>query len=235
MRFQPSSSSLLASTSVRLAIAMVAVSVVVQLVPAAAEFLLLIPSHALRGWVWQLLSYPFIETNVLSLLIDGVVLVMIGLGVEQSWGSRRVLVLSVGTAAVAGVLTVLLSLLVPSLRNFPFFGAGVMVTALWIAYGLSFGRMQMNFWGIPLTGNGLAYVGVGFVVLNGVFAGWRTVLPEAFGAALIFGYFRLGSPRTAWLRFSSWRLQQKLKGRARHLKLVGKDRNTSNGSDRYLH
>lgn len=237
MRFNPSSSSLLASTSVKLAIAMVVVSVLVQLGGSAlAPYLLLVPHLALRGWVWQLFTYPFIETNVLSLLIDGFVLVMIGLGVEQSWGPRRVLMFSLGTAVVSGVLTVLLSLVVPSLREYPFLGAGVMVTSLWIAYGLSFGRTQMNFWGIPLTGNGLAWVGVGFVALNAVFAhDWRPVLPEAFGAALIFGYFRLGSPRTAWLRFGSWRLQRQLRGRARHLKVVGKDRNTSSDSDRYLH
>jgi membrane associated rhomboid family serine protease len=221
---------------VKLAIAMVVVSVLVQLGgPAVAQYLLLIPGLTLHGWVWQLVTYPFIETNVLSLLIDGFVLVMIGLGVEQSWGPRRVLALSVGTSVVAGVLTVLLSLVIPSLRSFPFLGAGVMVTALWIAYGLSFGRTQMNFWGIPLTGNGLAWVGVGFVALNGVFGGWRPVLPEALGAALTFGYFRLSAPRTLWLRFTSWRLQLMLRGRARHLKVVGKDRNTSNDSDRYLH
>jgi hypothetical protein len=115
-------------------------------------------------------------------------------------------------------------------------GAGVLVTALWIAYGLAFGRAQMNFWGIPLTGNGLAWVGVGFIALNAVFAhSIVPVIPEAFAAALTFGYFKLGSPRVAWLKLRQWQLQKQLKGRSRHLKVVDRERNTSRDSDRYLH
>lgn len=236
MRFNRAPHPMLSSTSVKLAIAMVAISVLVQLGgPRFAEFVLLVPGLVFHGFVWQLVTYPFVETSVLSLLIDGVVLVMIGMGVEQSWGPRRVLMLSLGTATLAGVLTVLLALVVPSLLAFPFFGAGVLVTALWIAYGLSFGRMQMNFWGIPMTGNGLAWLGVGFVALNAVFGGWRQMVPEAFGAALTFGYFRLGSPSTLILRFKSWRLQRQLRGRARHLKVISRQRNTPSDSDRFLH
>lgn len=236
MRFNRSPHPTLSSTSVKLAIAMVAISVLVQLGGRQlAEYVVLIPGLVFHGYVWQLVTYPFVETSVLGLLIDGLVLVMIGLGVEQSWGPKRVLMLSLGTAALAGVLTVLLSLVVPSLYGFPFLGAGVMVTALWIAYGLSFGRMQMNFWGIPMSGNGLAWLGVGFIALNAVFGGWRQMVPEAFGAALTFGYFKLGSPNTLLLRFKGWRLQRQLKGRARHLKVISRERNTPSDSDRFLH
>ncbi len=42
--------------------------------------------------------------------------------------------------------------------------------ALWVAYGLSFGRRQTNFWGLPVSGNVFALIGVGFVFLNGAFS-----------------------------------------------------------------
>ena len=42
-----------------------------------------------------------------------------------------------------------------------FLGATVMTTGIWIAYGLSIGRGQSNFWGMPITGNVLAlYTGM---------------------------------------------------------------------------
>jgi hypothetical protein len=45
----------------------------------------------------------------------------------------------------------------------------------------------------------------------------------------------VGSPRFLWLRFTSWRLQHQLRGRAKHLKVVSRDRNIGGGSDNYLH
>lgn len=237
IRSNRSSHPVFSSTTGKLAIALVVVSVAVQLGGVkAAELFAMTPLLVLKGWVWQILTYPFIETNVLSLLIDVLVLVMIGMGVESSWGSKRVLMFSAGTAAVAGALTSLLALVVPALLGYPFLGAGVLVTALWIAYGLAFGSAQMNFWGIPMSGNGLAWVGVGFIALNAVFAhSLIPVVPEIFAAALIFAYFKLGSPRLLWLRARQWQLQRQLKGRGRHLKVISRERNTSNDSDRYLH
>lgn len=236
MRYSRSSHPVFSSTTGKLAIALVVISVLAQLGPRIAQLFVMTPALVLHGWVWQIVTYPFIETSVISLLIDVLVLVMIGLGVEGSWGSRRVLMLSAGTATVAGALTSLLALAVPALLGYPFMGAGVLVTALWIAYGLAFGSAQMNFWGIPMTGNGLAWVGVGFVALNAVFAhSIVPVVPEAFAVVLTFAYFKLGSPRVLWLRARQWQLQRQLKGRSRHLKVVSRDRNTSSDSDRYLH
>ena len=110
-----------------------------------------------------------------------------------------------------------------------------MGSALWVAYGLSFAGAEVNFWGIPLTGNSFALVGVGFVVLQAAFSSWVSVVPDAFALALTFGYMRGGSPHVLVLRFQHWRLQRQLKGRAKHLKLVAKDRNMPRDSDRFLH
>lgn len=104
-----------------------------------------------------------------------------------------------------------------------------------MAYGLSFGRAQTNFWGMPVSGNVFALLGVAFVALTALLDSWRGVVPEAFALALTFAALRLNGPRVTWLRFQNWRLQRRLKGRARHLRLISKDRNTPTDSDRYLH
>jgi hypothetical protein len=111
----------------------------------------------------------------------------------------------------------------------------VLGTALWVAYGLSYGQAQVNFWGLPVTGNVFALIGAGFVLLNGAYGGWAMVIPDLVCIGLTVAYVKGASPRLLWLRFTSWRLQRQLKGRSGHLRVVTKDRNIGGGSDNYLH
>jgi hypothetical protein len=134
---------------------------------------------------------------------------------------------------LSGVVTVAVSFFLGAHASYT--GAEVMVTAIWVAYGLSFGSRQTNFWGLPVTGYTFALIGVGFIVLSGVYYGWSGVIPEIIGVALTFAYLRFKRPRDLLLRFQSWRLQRQLRGRAKHLHLITKDRNTPTDSDRYLH
>jgi membrane associated rhomboid family serine protease len=228
------------SMAVKLALALVAGSLIFALTQNnVGPLLLLRPAMVLRHlMLWQVVTYTLIEVNALNVLIGAFVLWSLGAGLEMSWGPKRLLGYSVGIATAAGVITVLLSLVpgLTGLQAMAFPGGSVMVSALWVAYGLSFGRAQTNFFGMPVSGNTLAWIGVLFVVLNGAFAGsWLLVVPDAIALVITFLLFRVGSPHSAWLRFQSWRLQKQLHGRSKHLKLVGKDRNHPADSDRYLH
>src|SRR5690606_21743219 len=129
-----------------------------------------------------------------------------------------------------GILTVLLALVLPGLRAFNFGGAPVLLTVLWVAFGWSWGRGQTGFWGLPMTGNQLALLGIGFVLLRAVFESWLMVVPELFGILVTFVAIRMGhrlpafsSPRIWWLRFQHRRLERQLKGRSRHLRVVSRD------------
>lgn len=225
------------STAAKLAIALIACSVVYALARnVVGDWVLLIPEMVLRSFaLWQPLSYVFLETTPMGVIFGALITWSIGGALEQSWGRRRLGYFAVGTTILAGVLTVLLALAVSRVRLHAFAGGTVMTSALWVAYGLSYGRRETNFWGMPVTGNVFALIGVGFVFLTGAFYDWFAVVPSAFGILLTWGYLRGASPSHLLLRFNSWRLQRRLKGRARHLRVIGKDRNMPKDSDRFLH
>jgi membrane associated rhomboid family serine protease len=218
-----------------LAVALIVGSVVFALTrQGLGGLLLLVPGQVLRGWVWELLTYAFVENSPMGVIFGALILWQLGGALEQSWGSRRMVLFAVGTTVVAGVGTVLLALLVPALRAIPFPGGFVMGSALWVAYGLGFGRRQTNFWGLPVSGNVFALIGVGFVFLNGAFSSFLLVVPDAVALLLTWVYLRLGGPSDWFLRLQSWRLQRQLRSRSKHLSLVSPDRNTPRDSDRFL-
>lgn len=225
------------SVATKMAIAIVVVSLVFALSPEGVRLLFpLIPELVLgRLFVWQPLSYVFLAMDPLGVIFGALIVWSIGSSLEMTWGPRRLFTFGLGTTVMAGVLTVALALALPALRGIPHPGATVLGSALWVAYGLSYGRSQTNFWGMPVSGNMFALFGVGFVVLNGAFGGFARVVPEIFALLMTFLYVRGFSPRILWLRFQNWRLQRAMRGRAKHLKLVGKERNTPSDSDHYLH
>jgi membrane associated rhomboid family serine protease len=218
-----------------LAVALIIGSVVFALTrDGIGSLLLLIPADVLHGFLWQPLSYGFVADSPMGVIFGALILWQLGGALEQTWGTRRMALFAVGTTVLAGVLTVLVALVVAQLRPIPFAGGWVMGSALWVAYGLSFGRQQTNFWGLPVSGNVFALIGVGFVFLNGAFAGFYRELPAAIALLLTWGYLRLGGPSDWLLRFQSWRLQRQLRSRSKHLTLVSPDRNTPRDSDRFL-
>jgi membrane associated rhomboid family serine protease len=227
----------LRSAAVRLALALVVGSVAFALLRQSyGAALLLTPADVVgRLWLWQPLTYAFIETSPMGVIFAALVLWQLGGSLEESWGPRRMLSFAIGTTALAGVLTTLLAFVVGGLALQSFGGGWVMGIALWVAYGLMLGRAGANFWGIPVSGNILALIGVGFVFLEGAFYGWLLVVPSVLGILLAAGYVRVGGPEMWWLRLRSWSLQRRLRGRSKHLKVVAPDRNTPGGSDRYLH
>lgn len=218
----------------RLAIALIVGSALFFLT--RSNFFVLVPGLVFSGAVWEPFTYAFVASDPLSVIFGALVIWSIGGALEATWGPKRLLYVAFGTTALAGVITTLVALVDPAMRLQLFFGAWVMGTIVWVAYGLSYGRGQTNFWGIPVSGNVFALIGIGFVVLRAFYArDWRPVAPEVLGIALIIVYLKLGSPRIWWLRFQSWRLQRQLRARSTHLRLIAKDRNTPRDSDRYLH
>ena len=217
-----------------LAIAMIVTSVLVAVIDRLQAIIPLVPELVLRGFVWQLVTYALVEISPMGVIFGAIILWNLGGFVEQSWGRRRFVLFCLSIAVLSALATVLLSLVVHVGRGYP--GAMVLTGSLWVAYGMQIGRGQTNFWGLVVTGNVLALIGVGFVVLNAAFSGIALVIPEAFGLFFTFLYMRGAQPSLLWIRFRSWQLDRDLKKRSAHLKGIdGGRRNVGGDSDKYLH
>lgn len=226
----------LRSVGAKLAVALVAGSVLHALT--RTPFLLLVPGMVIDlpvPMVWQLVTYGFIATDPLGVIFGALIMVSVGGALEAAWGSRRLLWFALGVTSLSGLLTVALFAPFEALRNNAFPGAWVMGSAMWVAFGLYVGRGQTNFWGMPVTGNTLAMIGAGFVVLNALMIGVLPMVPQLIALVLTLAYMRGANPRLLWLKVQSWRLQRKASSRSRHLRVVSPERNTPRDSDRYLH
>ncbi|HVG63501.1 MAG TPA: DUF1751 domain-containing protein [Hyalangium sp.] len=220
--------------SAKLAIGMVAGSVLYLLTRNTGGVLLLLTPGKLGSFLWQPLSYAFIEASPIGIMFGAIIIWSIGGWLEGVWGAKRMLLVTLGTTALAGLVTALAAL---AIRVAPAYAGGsVMATLLWVAYGLVIGKGQTNFWGIPLSGNAFAGIGAGFVVLrilttgDNVFEGVLYQLPEVLALLFVFFYVRGASPRRLWLQLQHWRLQRQLRGRARNLRVVSSER----PNDRFL-
>ncbi len=99
---------------------------------------------------------------------------------------------------------------------------------IWVGYGCSIWRSETNIFGLPITGRNFALVGVVVMILNGIFNGLSTIIPEAFGTAMTFAYALYGWPTEPWLKFRSRQLERDLKRRSSHLRSVDGGRNDKN-------
>ncbi|MCC6333909.1 MAG: rhomboid family intramembrane serine protease [Myxococcales bacterium] len=224
------------SAATVMAVTLIAASVAIAIFKPLATYTYLVPEAVFgRYFVWEVLTYAFVEATPLGVIFGGLIIWSIGGALEAMWGRRRFLWFSLGVVVAAAIATLLLSLAIPALvaRGYP--GGGALTGTLWVAYGLHLGRSQANFWGFPMTGNMLALLGAAFVFLNAAFSGLHTVIPEAF--ALLFTWFllRVGGPGALLTRFRSWQLERDLKKRSAHLKSLEGGRGGDRGSDKYLH
>jgi membrane associated rhomboid family serine protease len=225
------------SAAAALAVAVIVVSVLAALIKPLAGLIALVPTLVVgQLFLWQLVTYAFLETSPIGVIFGALILWSLGGAVESMWGRKRFLLFAFGVTALAGVATVLLSLVLPSLVAGAYPGGAVMTGSLWVAFGLQIGRGQTNFWGFPLTGNALALIGAGFVFLNGAFGGLSAIVPSAFALLFTFFYMRGAQPGQLWLRFRGWQLERDLKKRASKLRSIdGGRRNIGGDSDKYLH
>lgn len=198
----------------------------------------MIPGDVIGSFkLWQLLTYSVIfHRDAMNFIFGVLILVSIGGSLERHWGAKRLWLFSIGIAFFAGLLTVGVSWFVPLAQQIPYVGANVIVSSMWVAYGLMIGRGQSNFWGLPVTGNTLALIGAAFVVLSAILNPWQVMLPDLIGLGLTFVHVRLGFPQDTLQRFGSWRLQRDLQKRSSHLRVLsGDERNTPRDSDKFLH
>ncbi len=189
------------------------------------------------GMWWQPFTWLLASRGTGPVLFTALIIWSTGGELEARWGSRRFLAFVLGTTFAAGLLTVAFFAVVPmALVLVAYYGGEVVFSSIWVARGIVDWRRVMNFWGFSITGRTFAMIGVLIAALNAVFGSLWLLIPEVFGLGITFAVGFGFGPGSLWLRFTSWRLQQDLKRRASHLKVVGgESRNMPTNSDKYLH
>lgn len=197
------------------------------------DWAVLAPSLVVRGEVWRLVTWPFLEAQPLNLLFGGFMLYQFGSQLAYDWGEARFLstflVLTIG----AGIATVAVATLFPPFAGIAHVGMWPVVDALLLMWALRYPDQQMSLWGVlPMTGRTMAILVVAGTVVYGLAAGG---IPGLFSftphfAALLLGWVLTRSRHGVGLPLRRWKLawrdfwmERKLRRRSRHLKVVRKN------------
>ncbi len=184
------------------------------------------PTMILRGQVWRLVSWPFVQTDPFTLLFGAFMLYWLGQQLSFVWSERRFLVRFFGYAAFASVATTLLAL-VWAPASVGHLGLWPVANALIVSWAMLYPDRQVNVWGVlPITGKTAAWLVVGGTFLYGIAAGGLAGIgaftPHLFALAIAWGLSR-GRAGSPWRDAKQWWSERDAKRRARHLKVVKKD------------
>jgi membrane associated rhomboid family serine protease len=200
----------------RLMIAILVASVLFGLSGQLGIYLLLVPALVIEKWMlWQPFTSLFVATSPVSIIFSCLIVYSMGSNLENCWNPKRFLTVALGIPLAANFLTVMFALLLPGIFGSSYYsGANSVLTAIWISYGLraAFSREVLNFWGVPLKGTTFALIGLGFVVLQGIFSSFILVFPEILSAGITYWYmYRRGDfqlLKKLQLAYYEWRLKQ---------------------------
>ncbi|MBK9036742.1 MAG: rhomboid family intramembrane serine protease [Myxococcales bacterium] len=185
-----------------------------------------------QGKVWTLVTGPFLEPRIVSLLFEGLMLWMLLPRLERWWGPRRFLMFVAMTAIAASIAGTLTGLALG--RPDAIVGFNPTILAGTIAFGVLYARQPVQFFGVlPMTGRAFMW---GMIVLTALFVliGQEWSEGAAMAAAMAVGA-GLASGRIDPI--AVWRRRRYAKARS-HLSVVPPDVSTMprrpKGDERYL-
>ena len=186
-----------------------------------AQFLAWLSASGATTWgqlrVWQLVTSPFLEPDIVGLLFQGFALWMFLPALERWWGTKRFLMFALYTSVAGTLAGTLVGFLAGGTLSLhyvagldPFVFGGI------VAYGILFSTQQVQFFGVlPMTGKQLTWGIIGFVALF-ILVGQLWVEGAAMVAAVILSWMMVSD------RFAPrlWLLKAKQRRMRRHLSVV---------------
>lgn len=187
----------------------------------------LAPTMIVRGQVWRVVTWPFVQKDPLALLFGGYMLYWLVQQLSFVWSERRFMLRFFGYTAFAGVVTTLVAEVWASAAT-PHWGIWPVVNAFLVSWAMLYPDRQLNLYGVlPLTGRTMAWLVVGGTFLFGIAAGGLAGIGAftahlsaiALAYVLARGFGLGGALRDA----KGWLAEREAKRRARHLKVVKRD------------
>jgi membrane associated rhomboid family serine protease len=195
--------------------------------PGVVSVFALFPSEFAHGHFWQILTYAFLHTDPLQLVLNLMMVVFIGSELEGTWGTKRFVQFYLFCAVLAGACYFLLSAILGSAG--PMMGASGAIYGLLAAYGILFKERVMLFMMLfPMKAKHFIWVLAGVEFLSSISYGRSGLASVAHLGGMAAGYGYLYG-RAFWNVFirqrkDSWSATQRVKRvqKANHLKLVKK-------------
>jgi membrane associated rhomboid family serine protease len=97
------------------------------------------------GLFFQLITYPFINQHLMSVIFEGLLLWFIGSELELKWGRRFYLKFLLVTILTSGVFYFLLSFVFVNLSAMPLYGITSFTYGLLMAYAIIYSERQLTF------------------------------------------------------------------------------------------
>jgi membrane associated rhomboid family serine protease len=165
-----------------------------------------------REWkLWTLVTGAILEPSFPSLLFQVLVLWWFVPTLERWWGIKRFFVFALATSLAGTIAGTLAALALDSPAAVV--GYDPMVYGAIVAFGILYGRQQVQFFGvIPMTGRQLMFGILGFVTLF-VILGQQWSLGAAYAAAMgVAAMLATGkwNPRLWWYKWRHKRARQRL-------------------------
>jgi len=104
------------------------------------------PSSVMSGAIWQLITFPFVDTQFMTVLFNGLILWFIGSELESKWGEKFYLKFISLSMYIPGLVYLIFSLLIGRQMGVTsFYGLNGMNLALLVAYGIIYSERVMLF------------------------------------------------------------------------------------------
>ncbi len=125
-----------------------------------------------KGLVYQILTFPFMEANFLSVLFNSMLVWFIGGDLESRWGDKFYAKFLAISAIFSGLVYLLISLFSKGAFAYvPLMGLGGVVFALLMAYGIIFSERQLTFMLLfPMKAKYFCMVLAGIELYMGIFS-----------------------------------------------------------------
>ncbi len=144
---------------------------------AVADWMQLSPDRVLRGEVWRLVTWAFVEVAPMSLIFTCVAIFKFGGDLAVRWGDRRLRRFMLEIIVGAAVITTLLSLIVP--MHFSRSAGWAIGDALCIAWARQYPTAIVRVYGmLELGGKRLIGITVGATVIFAIAYGPFVMAPE---------------------------------------------------------
>ena len=200
------------------------------------------PADLWSGYLWQPLTYTFLDRDPVGLLFALLGLWLLGASLEQRWGTRRFVTFYFATAALGAVATSLVGLVArETVWVWHYAGNWPALEGLIAAFAVLMPSAQIFLYFVPVQARWMLPISAGITILYMLMTGaWWAYLPQLFGLGAGVLFAGGVAPRRFLLRMRVWWIDRRL--RRSKLRVVrskdeesGPFSGSGRGSDKYLH